>query len=999
MEGEGATAFLTPDDVVEAKVQVKGSRLFAMMGAAPSPRALSKGWVFTQLMEWTMKDAAFKTALFRFVDLLPSLTTNEALFAHLREYLPPTATEGKPWVQDLLGLGKWAPGLTGGIIRTQLLAMARQFVAAENETEMATHFHANAARGMATTIDLLGEAVLTQGEANTFLLRNLNLLSAMTRELALHQKPSLSDFSVDGVRLPRLNLSLKISALAPLIDPADPERSIPELKERLRPILHHAAESHALIHFDMEHYRLKELTLRLFESIFEEEEFHQAPATGIVIQAYLRESEADLRRLVTWARRMGRRITIRLVKGAYWDSETIYAQQQGWPSPVWSEKAESDAQFEKLSLILLENIDIVEPAFATHNVRSVAHAMAQGDRLGIDPRTYEFQALYGMAGPLKSALIQSGYRVREYCPMGELLPGMAYLVRRLLENTSNEGFIRALDTTRNTQELLQNPVYLLSSSRPSAATSRREEESSRFRNSANTDFTQPRARAPTELALREARGLLKEKYPLIIGGKEVIPSDFLPSLNPSHPSVPLAMWGSGGRGEADAAVEAARRAQPAWEATPVEQRARCLERLSGLLEEKRPFFTALAILEAGKPREDADAEVSEAIDFCRFYASEMRRIGAPQLTQRVLGEESLLTHRARGVGVIIAPWNFPLAILCGMSVAALVAGNAVVIKPAEQTSVLAAEWFALLEKSGVPPGVANLIMGRGEIVGVHLVKHPGVDLIAFTGSRAVGLSIWEQAGKTAPGQETLKKVVCEMGGKNAMIIDTSADLDDAIPAALHSAFSYAGQKCSALSRLIVLNDVYDHFTPRFIAAAAVVPVGDPATPGTVIGPVIDAEACARIESTIQEASKSATLAFRGVAPFEGFFIPPAIFTDVTPNSFLAQEEVFGPVVAILRAKDISEAIQIANGTRYALTGGLFSRTPSSLERARRELRVGNLYLNRSITGAIVQRHPFGGFLMSGGGTKAGGESYLENFLFQQITTENQVRRGFSETPV
>lgn len=1003
MEGAGAH-FLIPDEALEAKIRVKGTRLLAQMGGAGRARwgslssfsPLNRAWAFHELMEWTVKDPAFKTALFQFIDLLPSLPDNKALYTHLCEYLTPAATEGKPWLQSLLRIGRLAPALTGGLLRKQFDTTARQFVAAGNETELAAHFHANAARGMATTIDLLGEAVLTEGEANTFLLRNLNILSAMKRELARYPKPSMSDITVDGVVLPRVNLSVKISALVPAIDPAAPARSLAELKERLRPILHYALESGAHIHFDMEHEALRELTLQLFESIFSEDDFRKGPSAGIVVQAYLRESERDLRRLIAWARRMERPIAIRLVKGAYWDTEVIHAAQRGWPSPVWLEKAESDAQFEKLSLLLLENADILAPAFASHNVRSLAHAMAQADRLGIDPRRYEFQILYGMGGPLAQALLNGGYRVREYCPVGEFLPGMAYLVRRLLENSSNEGFIHALDTTSDPGELLQNPVLRLFSSHPSPSSASPPPAPGfhGFQNTADTDFTRPGAYT----AIREAIGSLrlKERYPLVIGGKEVFTSDTRPSLNPTHPDTPLALWSNGGRGEADAAVAAARAAQPGWEKVPAEKRAAAIDRLGEAIAARRPFFTALIALEAGKPLPDADAEVSEAVDFCHFYAHEMRRLGTPRLTQKVPGEENWLLHLPRGVGVIIAPWNFPLAILCGMSVAALVTGNSVVVKPAEQTSVVASEWFSLLAPSGIPPGVANLVTGEGEIVGAHLVQHPDVDLIAFTGSRDVGLAIWEQAGKTSPRQQNLKKVVCEMGGKNAIIVDNSADPDEAIPAILRSAFGYAGQKCSAASRLIVLQEIHDHFLQRLVDAAAQVPLGDPTTAGTVIGPVIDAEARQRIEEAIRRGAREATLAYRGTVPVGGYFAPPTIFSNVSPESFLARDEIFGPVLSVLKASDIGEAISLANQSRYALTGGIFSRTPSSLARARRELRVGNLYINRGITGAIVERQPFGGFHMSGGGTKAGGTSYLEHFLFQRVVTENLVRRGFSE---
>jgi RHH-type proline utilization regulon transcriptional repressor/proline dehydrogenase/delta 1-pyrroline-5-carboxylate dehydrogenase len=361
----------------------------------------------------------------------------------------------------------------------------------------------------------------------------------------------------------------------------------------------------------------------------------------------------------------------------------------------------------------------------------------------------------------------------------------------------------------------------------------------------------------------------------------------------------------------------------------------------------------------------------------------------------VPGERCVQVWTPRGVGVAIAPWNFPLAILAGLVAAPLVAGNAVIMKPAEQTSLIGALLMDVLLEAGVPPGVIHFLPGHGEDVGAHLVAHKDIDFVAFTGSRAVGCKIWETAGRTLPGQQNLKKVVCEMGGKNALVIDNDADLDEAIPAALYSAFGFSGQKCSALSRLIVLDEVYDHFVERFVAACQAYPVGDPALPGTIVGPVIDAEAQKKILGLIEQGKKEAKLAFQGRVPSEGYFVPPTVFVNVKPNHVIAREEIFGPVVAILRAKNLDEAFAMVNGTDYALTGGIFSRSPKALERVQAELLVGNLYLNRAITGAIVERHPFGGFRMSGGGTKAGGKEYLQNFLFPRAIVENVMRRGFT----
>ena len=1002
------TGFLPVEPEIEAAIRAEGEQLFALMNAHPAPGIFSKKGAYARLMEWSMKDPAFKTQLFRFVDVLPSLHSSAEIVRHLQEYLGDKAVELHPALKTGLAAASLAPALVANPVKSQVVAMARQFVAGETTDDLVKQLRQNARAGLATTIDLLGETVVTEAEADGFLQRNLEVLDVVSAALARDPDPAPSDVGPNG-SVPRLNLSVKISALTPDVHPADPDQSIGALKLRLRPILRRAVEVGAFINFDMESYKLKDLTLALFRSILEEPEFQQQPAVGIALQAYLRDCERDLRELVAWGRRVHRPFSVRLVKGAYWDFETVLARQREWPVPVWSRKAETDANYEKLACLLFDHGDLVTPAFASHNVRSCAHAIVQARRRGIEPRAYEFQALYGMADELKSALLQRGHRVREYCAIGALLPGMAYLVRRLLENTSNEGFLRARNTGEATREqLLRNPVETLTNSEGRMPNSSSEPAApaivtrqSKFKNSPNTDFTIAGNRERQRAALEDYQAnRLGQKRPLVIGGKKITDREYVPSVNPAHPAQIVGYWARGLIEDAEAAVAAGVAAFPAWRATPVDERARMLERAADLLESRRFEINALLILEAGKPWIEADADISEAIDFCRFYATEMRRLAAPVVTQPVPGEHCVQTWTPRGVGVAIAPWNFPLAILTGLTVAPLVAGNCVIIKPARQTSIIGAVLMEVLTQAGFPPGVLAYLPCNGSDAGAHLVGHPKIDFCAFTGSRAVGCGIWEAAGKTHSGQANLKKVVCEMGGKNALIIDNDADLDEAIPAALYCAFGYAGQKCSALSRLIVLEDVYDRFVERFLAACSTIPVGDPAQPGTIVNPVIDASAQKSILSCIEQGKQEARLAWQARLSPEllasgGYYVPPTVFIDCRPDHVIAREEIFGPVLAILKAKNLDEAFAIVNGADYALTGGLFSRSPAALERARREMFVGNLYLNRGITGAVVERHPFGGFKMSGGGTKAGGREYLQNFLFPRVVAENTLRRGFT----
>src|SRR5216117_4059603 len=615
-----------------------------------------------------------------------------------------------------------------------------------------------------------------------------------------------------------------------------------------------------------------------------------------------------------------------------------------------------------------------------------------------------------MAGPVKRALLEMGYRVREYCPVGELLPGMSYLVRRLLENTSNEGFLRAkFSENVSEDELLRNPADLISQG-PNGA--RHVEVSSdgasldtpagdTYENAPLVNFVYEQNQDRMQEALARVRPQLGQKYPLVINGERVWTDKTIASINPSSPDDVVGHVAEAGIPEAELAVKAARDAFEKWSRTSFETRCRLLERAADIMHRRRFELSALEVFEVGKAWAEADGDIREAMDFCRFYANEMRLIGRPRLTQHVLGEESYQHYWPRGVALIIAPWNFPMAILCGMTTAALVTGNTVIMKPAEQSAVIGAMLMEIFEEAGVPPGVLNYLPGKGSVMGAHLVDHKDVDLIAFTGSREVGLRIWQSAGMTRPGQRHLKHVICEMGGKNPVIIDSDADLDEAIVDSTYSAFGYQGQKCSALSRLILLDENYDRVMERLLSGAASLRVGNPEEPGMMVGPVIDEAAYKRILEYIEIGKSEAILAYQAKeVPPEGYFIPPTIFAGVKPNMRIAREEIFGPVLSVIKVRDLDEAFDVANGTDYALTAGFFSRSPANIERAKAQIEAGNVYINRSCTGAVVGRHPFGGFKMSGGGTKAGGADYLLQFLLPRVVTENVTRHGFApeETP-
>ncbi|HXE55719.1 MAG TPA: L-glutamate gamma-semialdehyde dehydrogenase [Tepidisphaeraceae bacterium] len=1004
---------------LEARTQEIGREIFRRVRAAEHS-IFSPGWWDERLMGFAMRDPDVKVQLFRLVDTLPALKTNRDVTRHLREYfqtvqsrLPAVLRRAVNWIPEDGAVG----GLVAKAARFNATRLARRFIAGTDVDETLATIEQLRKQDLGFTIDLLGEAILSEAEAVQYQQQYLQFIEGLTNRAAQWGVHERIDRGPSGV-VPPVNVSVKLSSLYSQFDPIDPEGTSRAVRQRLRPILRLAKSRAAFVNIDMEQHAFKDTTIRIFQEVLEEEEFRAWADVGIAIQAYLKSCGEDLQILADFSKRRGTPVWVRLVKGAYWDYELVVAAQQDWPVPVWEHKPETDANFEQQTQFLLEHHDLLRPAIGSHNVRSIAHALALEDQLGLPAGTVEFQMLYGMADPIKTALVQMGRRVRVYTPFGQLLPGMAYLVRRLLENTSNQSFLRAgFLENLPAEELLMNPLNRIRGGRLSSLPRENDngQTNAPFMNEPLTDFSIAANRDAMAAALRQ----VAERMPrdtgfqpvqsdsqtagaatncaLVINGKRATTIKTIASVNPSHSSQIVGICSSATTEDATRAVEAARGAFPVWRDTPIERRAELLRRSAQILRRRRFELAAWEVYECGKQWRESDADVAEAIDYCEFYAHEMLRLSRPQ-RRDVPGEENETFYEPIGPAVTIAPWNFPLAILCGMTAAALVAGNPTIMKPAEQSSVIASKLMEVFEEAGFPPGVVQYLPGVGEEIGPVLVGHPDVAIIAFTGSRNVGLAINELASRTPAGQTHVKRVITEMGGKNASIIDEDADLDEAVHAVAAGAFGYSGQKCSACSRAIVLSGVYDQFLSRLIEATRSLRVGPAEDPGAFVGPVVDRDARDRILRMIETGKKEARLAYGGDVgelASEGYYIGPHIFADVPPNAAIAQEEIFGPVLSVIRARDLTEAIQIANGTPYALTGGLHSRSPANIERVRREFRVGNLYINRKITGALVDRQPFGGFKLSGTGPKAGGSDYLPRFLHARTITENTLRHGFA----
>jgi RHH-type proline utilization regulon transcriptional repressor/proline dehydrogenase/delta 1-pyrroline-5-carboxylate dehydrogenase len=947
-----------------------------------------------KIMDFAMGNPGLKVQLFRFIDALPALRSKPEIARHLQEYLSAEKVELPSVLKGLLNFTDpdSAPGkLAATTVAPAVETLAYRYISGENMDKAIKAIERMRKDKLAFTMDLLGEAVITEEEARAYLQRYLDLMEQLSHAARNWKTVGAIDIA-DGKELPKVQVSVKLTAFYSQFDPLDAEGSRQAVSGHIRTLLRRAKELGVAVHFDMEQYKYKDLTLAILKDILMEEEFRQRDDIGITMQAYLRDSYEDLQDLVNWAKQRGTPVTVRLVKGAYWDQETIIARQNDWPSPVYSKKVSTDANFERMTRLLLENHQYLYGAIGSHNVRSQAHAMAIAEELNIPKRNIELQVLYGMADRLAKTMADKGYRVRVYTPFGELIPGMSYLIRRLLENTANSSFLRQNMEDVPVEELLAAPK--LAPEDLAGKPGRRGDWGPPFRNAADTDYAIADQRIEATAALKAVKQELGQRYSPIVNGEALNTEASFDSVNPSNPSELVGKVGLASQDHADQALAAAKAAFPRWAATPAKERAAMLRRAADIMEARRHELNAWIVYEVGKPLGQADPEVSEAIDFCRFYADEMERLDQGY-TYDYPGETNRYRYFPHGIGVVISPWNFPMAITTGMTVASLVAGNCTILKPAENSSVIAAKIAEILYEAGIPKEVFHFMPAKGSTVGAYLVQHPDIHMITFTGSREVGCRIYADAAQLRPGQKHLKRVVAEMGGKNGIIIDESADLDQAVQGVVYSAFGYSGQKCSACSRVIVVESVYDTFMHRLVEATRSLHVGDAVEASTKVGPVVDANAQAKIKDYIEKGKQEATLALEMPAPDNGYYVGPTIFTDVAPDAVIAQEEIFGPVLAVIKAKTFDAALEIANNTDYGLTGGLYSRTPSHIDRVQREFAVGNLYINRGITGAIVSRQPFGGFKMSGVGSKAGGPDYLLQFLEPRHVSENIQRQGFA----
>ena len=940
---------------------------------------LTPDWWQERILTVATSDPEFRVRLLRFVDVLPTLRTAPAIADHVRQYFGDLPSATLRTASELSAQGPLRPVLSR-VIRQGVLTAAHRFIAGENTEAAVPDLRSLARDGSGFTLHLLGEETLSEAEVEKYLDIHLTMLETLERRR--------EDIELEGTQwqgVPTINLSLKPSAFCSHFESAAPDWVSARLLERMRPLFRQAKRHGAYLHFDMEQYRYKDLIHRAFADILLDPEFADYPHVGIVVQAYLKDATETIEQLHALAKRRGTPFTVRIVKGAYWDEERVLARQNDWPVPVYEQKDDTDRSYERCTDLLLSSWPDLHPAFGTHNPHSATQAAIKSQRAGLTTNDVEFQMLYGMADGLRKALNQEGFRTRIYVPVGDIIPGMSYLVRRLLENTSNWSWFHAPGQTG--AEHHQSPML---------AQSTQASPEPEFRNAAPARFFEPEVRAAMSAALEVARASFGATHQVrvaeaISGAREVSEVRYQ-----ADPELLLGKVERATSDDAERAVAAAKGGFPGWRERHASERATILRHAADLMEQRRFEFAALMAYESAKPWREADGDVMEAIDYLRYYAGEAERMETPLRLGHAPGEFNQFFYRGRGIAAIIAPWNFPLAILTGMTSAALAGGNCAVLKPSESSPLIALKLTDLLWEAGVPTDVVQCLPGRGREVGQALVDHPDIDIIAFTGSREVGLSILRSAADTKPGQRNVKRVIVEMGGKDAIIIDEDADLDLALAETVASAFGYAGQKCSACSRLILVGSVYDDAVRRLGDTVRSLVVGTPHDPATYVPPVIGRDAQQRILKAIDVGKGYARLLVQADVPSsDGYYVPPTVFVDVPPDSALAQQEIFGPVLSVLRADNFSQALELANNTQCGLTGGLFSRNPRHIEDASKHFDVGNLYINRKITGAIVGRQPFGGHKMSGFGEQSGGPGYLRQFMESQVVTENTMRRGLA----
>ncbi|MGV3590979.1 MAG: bifunctional proline dehydrogenase/L-glutamate gamma-semialdehyde dehydrogenase PutA [Gammaproteobacteria bacterium] len=837
-------------------------------------------------------------------------------------------------------------------------------------------------KGFLHSYDMLGEAARTRADAERYLQAYLHAIAAIGNEAR-----------AGPLRSP--GISIKLSALHPRYEFAQGERVMQELYPRLLQLAEAARDADIGLTIDAEEAERLEPSLMLLHALMHSGNLRGWDGLGLAVQAYQKRAFDLIAWLGEQAAAQRRRLMLRLVKGAYWDSEIKRAQERGLDAyPVFTRKAATDVSYLACAKLLLAQPQHFYPQFATHNAHTAAAVIELAHAAGVGKDGMEFQRLHGMGAPLHEQLLaDTGIASRIYAPVGSYEDLLPYLVRRLLENGANSSFVnRIADDATPIERIVADPRTALASADPlphPRIPSPRKLYADRD-NAQGLDLNDPLVLQPLRAAMADADKTAWQAAPMPALEINAAPQAV---ASPADRRCIVGHVTSSSAANIELALQRAADAFANWNTTPIEQRAQCLERAAALLEARMPAFIALCQMEAGKTLDDAVAEVREAVDFCRYYAQRARADFAPQLLPGPTGERNTLLLEGRGVFVCISPWNFPLAIFLGQVAAALVGGNAVIAKPAEQTPLIAVEATRVLIEAGIPAGVLQLLPGNGPDVGAKLVQDPRVAGVAFTGGIDTAWAINRAlAARAAP----ITAFIAETGGVNAMLVDSSARPEQVIADVLSSAFQSAGQRCSALRLLLLQQEIAPPVIRMLAGAMAELSIGDPANLATDVGPVIDAEALQRLQQHSKRMDAEAKLIYRCALPTgleHGTYFAPEAFELNSLEQLPG--EVFGPVLHVLQyaAGERDALLDKLNARGFGLTFGIHSRIDSTIDAVQRRIRAGNVYVNRNMIGAVVGVHPFGGMGLSGTGPKAGGPDYLRRFTVEKTLSVNTAAAG------
>ncbi|MDR4651366.1 MAG: bifunctional proline dehydrogenase/L-glutamate gamma-semialdehyde dehydrogenase PutA [Nitrosomonas sp.] len=849
----------------------------------------------------------------------------------------------------------------------------------------------NTGNGIRYSFDMLGEAAITAADADRFFAAYQQAITQLAASRASDAEDSTGLYANPGI-------SVKLSALYPRYEPLQHTHAVPELTFRLTQLAIQARKAGITLTLDAEESERLDMALDIFAAVFMHPELDNWPGLGLAVQAYQKRAVHVIRWLAQLAKSRQRGIPVRLVKGAYWDSEIKRAQENGLDGyPVFTRKSATDISYLACARLLINAPDCFFPQFATHNAHTVTAIMqmAQGHS------GYEFQRLHGMGEALYQAIrshVDASIPCRIYAPVGghqELLP---YLVRRLLENGANTSFINQVENPDILpEEITRDPVTVWLNGKPEGLPLPAALYGPRRRNAQGLNLADSQIRQQIQQALNQLAGKFHQAAPWIDGRAHAGRTQAIAAPYDHREIVGEAVYGD--REAAAAALDAAVAGFDSWRLQPVEQRTACLLKAADLMEQQRMHLVSLCVREGGRTIRDALAEVREAVDFCRYYAANaLELFSKPVTLPGPTGEINQLRYSGRGVFVCISPWNFPVAIFTGQIAAALVAGNTVIAKPAERTTLTAMACARIFYQAGIPESVLHFLPGKGTEIGPQLIGNRRVAGVAFTGSTATAQWINQQLS----GHPVIAPFIAETGGQNVLIADSSAHKEQLVQDAVLSAFNSAGQRCSALRVLFVPHEIADRIKALLIGAMQQLRLGSPADYAADIGPVISASAVMQLKTHISHIRALGNTIYQlpllsgatYLRPTQsGYFYPPTLIELQSMEQL--REEVFGPVLHLVRyaSNELNAVIETVNASGYGLTLGIHSRIQHTIETIRQRARVGNIYINRNMIGAVVGVQPFGGMGLSGTGPKAGGPDYLRRFAVEQTITDNVAALG------